>query len=572
MKYIIGISAFYHESSVALVADGVIKEFLKEESFTRIKGTNSFPKLCLEFLKNKYSLSPKNIEAFVFYEKPLLSWSRMTYFSMKKPFQRWKINSQQFKKLWNDGLFFENYVKNIFALDSSKILFSNHHVSHALTSVMYEHFNNTHINKDKLIIVADGVGDGECLSIYKMVGNDLNRIYVDYFPHSLGLFYSSVTDFLGFNVNEGEFKVMGLSGYGKPVYKNFILNNIIKWEKGKIKLNLDWFDFDKNPERSYSKEFINFFGNPHKFYNLNTTNSKYFKQAADIASSFQKSLEFILCQITNWAINETKISNLFFSGGVAHNSKAMYEIANLNLVQSFTVPPSPGDSGAALGAANFGNYVLKNKFIKKTPLFFSNNFLYPQTNIFSNLFKEFSNQKKNLSIITDLLINGDIICIFNGGAETGPRALGNRSIVCSAKLSKTVEKLNTIVKGREGFRPLSPIILKQNLETFFEVKPKFKHNLEWMGLTLKSKNLTLKDYGSSIHTDGTSRVQILKDKSLFLYKLLENLEKKNHKILINTSFNSSGEPIVFDYMDCYVSMKKMNLKYLCFDEKLYIRN
>ena len=153
MKYIIGISAFYHESSVALVTDGVIKEFLKEESFTRIKGTNTFPKLCLEFLKNKYSLSSKNIEACVFYEKPLLSWSRMTYFSMKKPFQRWKINSQQFKKIWNDGLFFENYVKNIFGLDSNKILFSNHHVSHALTSIMYEHYNNNHINKDKLIIV-----------------------------------------------------------------------------------------------------------------------------------------------------------------------------------------------------------------------------------------------------------------------------------------------------------------------------------------------------------------------------------------------------------------------------------
>ena len=290
MKYIIGISAFYYESSVSLVTNGVIKEFLKEESFTRIKGTSTFPKLCLEFLKNKYSLSSKNIEACVFYEKPLLSWSRMTYFSMQKPFQRWKINSQQFKKIWSDGLFFENHVKNIFGLDSNKILFSNHHVSHALTSVMYEHYNNNNINKDKLIIVADGVGDGECLSIYKMIKNDLNRIYVDYFPHSLGLFYSSVTDFLGFNVNEGEFKVMGLSGYGKPIYKKFILNNIIKWENDKIKLNLDWFDFDKNPERSYSKKFINYFGNPYEFNNINTTNSNISKKLLILRVHFKRVL------------------------------------------------------------------------------------------------------------------------------------------------------------------------------------------------------------------------------------------------------------------------------------------
>ena len=149
--------------------------------------------------------------------------------------------------------------------------------------------------------------------------------------------------------------------------------------------------------------------------------------------------------------------------------------------------------------------------------------------------------------------------------------MGNRSIICSAKLSKTVQKLNSKVKGRESFRPLSPVILDKNLDKFFYVKSKFKHNLEWMGLTLKSKKNTSKEYSSCIHIDGTARVQILINKELFLYKLLEKLEKNDHQILINTSFNSSGEPIVFDYMDCYISMKKMNLKYLYFDGKLYLR-
>lgn len=571
MKYIIGISAFYYESSVALIENGIVKEFLKEESFTRIKGANTFPKLSLNFLKKKYSLFSKNIVACVFYEKPLLSWSRLTYFSMQKPLRRWKINSQQFKNIWKNGLLFENYVKNIFNIDSKNILFANHHVSHALTSIMYENFTKNNINENKLIIVVDGVGDGETLSIYEMIDNKLNRIYVDHYPHSLGLFYSTVTDFLGYNVNEGEFKVMGLSGYGKPIYKKFILENIIEWKNNKIRLNMDWFDFDENPEKSYSEKFSKYFGKENKLFNLSEIHSNNFQRAANIACSFQETLEFILLEVTKWAINTTGISNVFFSGGVSHNSKAMSKIADLNKVKKFTVPPSPGDSGAALGAANFGNFVLNNKFILSSPLYFTNNFFNPLTNIFSNLFDEFSKNADPISTISNLIIKGEIICIFDGGSETGPRALGNRSIVCSAKLSKTVEKLNSKIKGRESFRPLSPVILEKNLNNFFHVKSKFKHNLEWMGLTLKSKNITYKKYKSCIHIDGTSRVQILKNKKLFLYNLLEKLEKKDHKILINTSFNTSGEPIVFDYMDCYVSMKKMNLKYLYFDGKLYLR-
>ena len=221
---------------------------------------------------------------------------------MRKPFLRWKINSQQFKNIWKNGLLFENYVKKFFNLDSKKILFSNHHVSHALTSTIYEKYNKQNDNKDKLILVADGVGDGETLSIFTMINNNLNRIYVDHYPHSLGLFYSSVTDFLGFSVNEGEFKVMGLAGYGKPIHKKFILENIIKWEEDGIQLNMDWFDFDKNPERSYSDKFLDFFGYADNFNDTFEIGTDNFQKAANIASSFQEALEFILLEITKWAI------------------------------------------------------------------------------------------------------------------------------------------------------------------------------------------------------------------------------------------------------------------------------
>ena len=209
---------------------------------------------------------------------------------------------------------------------------------------------------------------------------------------------------------------------------------------------MEWFDFDKNPEKSYSNKFSKYFGQKDELYNLNDIHTKSFQRAANIACSFQESLEFILSEVTKWGIDKTGISNVYFSGGVSHNSKAMAKIANLNKVEKFTVPPSPGDSGAALGAASFGNFVLNNKFISNAPLYFTNNFFNPQTNIFSDLFEEFSKITTNTSSISSLIIKGEIICIFDGGSEAGPRALGNRSIICSAKLSKTVQKLNSKVK------------------------------------------------------------------------------------------------------------------------------
>ena len=570
MTYIIGISAFYYESSVCLIENDVFKEFLKEESFTRIKGTNTFPKRSLKFLKEKYNLSNKNIDGCVFYEKPFLSWTRITYFSMLKPIKRWKITSSQFKKIWDGGFLFSYYLKQIIPINNNKILFSPHHVSHALTSIIYENFH--HKKKDsKLIFVVDGVGDGETFSIFKMNDSNFERVYLDTFPNSLGLFYSTVTDYLGFNINEDEYKVMGLSGYGKPIYKKFILENIISFKNHNIVLNMSWFDFDKNPEKSYSQKFIDHFGiisNKKHFKNLN---SKEFKKLANIASSFQHVLEHLLIEITQWAIKKTGVKNVFFSGGVAQNSLAMTRIANIPSISSFTVPPSPGDSGAAMGAAHFGYYVNNKKFLDSAPLFFTNNFNFPKTDNFLNLFNEVSKSKQSYKKVAELISKGEIICIFDGGSETGPRSLGNRSILCSAKTEDVVYTLNNKIKGRESFRPLAPVILEKKINNYFYVNKKYEHNLMWMGLTVKAKKVTIKNYRGCVHIDGSSRLQVVKDKKLLIYKLLTETEKYGVDILINTSFNSSAEPIVFDYIDCYVSMVKMSIKYLYNNNKLYIR-
>ena len=566
MSFIIGISGYYHDSSLALVKEGILIDYYKEESFTRVKGTSHFPKKALSHIINKYGLNNSNVDLCVFYEKPFLSWGYITYFSLKKPLLRWKISSNQFKKLWNGSLTFSTYTKNILNLDDKKNLYSPHHLSHALTSIS---FDKKKIDDDKLIFVVDAVGDGETISIFEHKKGDFNKIYVEIFPNSIGLFYSAVTDYLGYIVNEGEFKVMGLASYGKPVFKDFILKNIISWNEDKLYFNMNWFDFDKNPEKTYSKQFEQYFGNIPKQSDFNKNNNNFIK-LANIACSFQCALEEILKKMVAWAINKTGINNIYFSGGVALNSRAMQKVAEMNEVRRFTVPPSPADAGSSIGAASFGNYVLNKKLLKVNSLFFSNDFYNPNTNIRSELFKELK-YNDFYDYISNLILKNEYICTFVNGAEIGPRSLGHRSILCSAKDIKISNKLNTNIKGRESFRPLAPVLMKEDLSKYFFTNHKYEHNLEWMGLTLKAKKETLKNYPSCVHIDNTSRIQTVTDKNLFLHKLLKKMKTYKHDILINTSFNFAGDPIVFDYIDCYMAMKKMNIKYLVTENDILIR-
>ena len=288
MTFIIGISSFYHDSSVSIVKDNILIDYLKEESFTRVKGTNIFPKRALSHLVKKYDLSNSNVDACVFYEKPFLSWSSITLFSLAKPFLRWKISSNQFKKLWTGSLSFSSYTKKLLKIDDKKHLYAAHHMSHALTAISFDKFKD---NKDRLIFVIDAVGDGETISIFKNRNNKFFKIFVESFPNSIGLFYSAVTDYLGYSINEGEYKVMGLASYGNPIHKDYIHENIISWKDEKLFFNPDWFDFDKNPEKTYSVKFEKYFGKIPQKKDFSNQRSSEFKKLANIASSFQIVLE-----------------------------------------------------------------------------------------------------------------------------------------------------------------------------------------------------------------------------------------------------------------------------------------
>jgi len=563
---IIGISAYYHDSSVALVKNNEIIDFIKEEEITRVKGDNNFPFRSLSLIIEKYKLDNSNINSIIFYEKPFRGWTYITYETFKKPIKNWKIILNQFQKFWTGSLNFRNDLSQIIKVDNDKIFYCSHHVSHTLNALMYSP-NNNHC----LCFVFDGVGDGETISVFIIKGNNLKRIYVEYYPKSIGLFYSTISDFLGFNINEGESKVMALASYGKPVHSEFMLENIINWHKDKIHFNSSWFDFTNNPERSFSKKFEAFFGSPPSKKVLSNINTSDFCAYANIAASAQKTLEIIICKIIKSFIDTTNLKDIVISGGAALNSKAIFEVSKIKEINSITVPQSPGDSGSSIGAAIFGQ-MLNNFPLPKKNLFPGKNYnSHIKSDVFKSLFKKISNKVCCISDVSNLILSGKIICIFLNGREVGPRALGSRSIICSGNNKSLIKNLNINYKNREQFRPLAPLIREEISNKYFYIPKKLKHNLYWMGTLVKAKQKAITEYPECIHIDNTSRVQIIKNKHNFLYKLLENLEKNNLNIIINTSFNIAGDPIVFDYIDCYTNMKRMNLKYLVTDKGLFER-
>tara|TARA_B100000686_G_scaffold206708_1_gene213583 strand:- start:1489 stop:3183 length:1695 start_codon:yes stop_codon:yes gene_type:complete len=558
--YYIGISAYYHESSVFLTNNEGINCFLKEESFSRIKGDKKFPKRSLKFLIDKFDLKEENIKFISFYEKPFKSWWEIFYFSIKNPLQNKDFLIHHLKNFNKGPIFFYTDINKLINISKNKIIYSSHHLSHCL-------YGSSIVNNisDYVYVTCDGVGEGETMSIYTIDSQyNIKKLWTNFYPHSIGLFYSAITDYLGFEINEGEFKVMSLSSFGKPLYENKLkeIFNINSFE-----LNIDYFEFHKNPSKSFSKKFSDIFGEPYLNINLKENFEKY----ADIASSTQLILELTMKNLIEKAIKLSGKKKIVLGGGVALNCKMIHNLSKQNLFEELIVPPSPGDSGSAIGAANFAYlYDKKTKTINLNTIF-----LGPEKKLINqkvskeNLFLKINSTDNFLEEATEKLVNGKIITSYYGKTEVGPRSLGNTSILCDAKNKDVVNNLNINIKKRDHFQPLAPILLEEDFEKYFLINKNIKKNVEWMGTLCNANEKLYKNYSSIIHVDGTCRTQIIKDKNSLTYKILQNLKKKGSDILVNTSFNISKDPIVFDLFDVYVNMKRMNIEFIVMDDGLY---
>ena len=558
--YYIGVSAYYHESSVFLTNNEGVNCFLKEESFSRIKGDKNFPKRSINFLIEKFNLNEENIKFISFYEKPFKTWWEIFYFSIKNPLQNKDFLIHHLKNFNKGSIFFYTDINKLINISRNKIIYSSHHLSHCLygSSVVKN-------LSEYVFVTCDGVGEGETMSIYTIDNKyNIKKNWTNFYPHSIGLFYSTITDYLGFEINEGEFKVMSLSSYGKPLYENK-LKEI--FDINSFKINMDYFEFNKNPNKSFSKKFSDIFGEPY----LNINLKENFKKYADIASSAQSILELTMKNLLENAIKLSGKKKIVLTGGVALNCKMIHNLSKQDLFEELIVPPSPGDSGSAIGAANFA--YLNDK--KTNTLDLNTIFLGPEKKIINkeidkeNLFLKINSTDNFLDEATNKIINGEIIASYYEKTEIGPRSLGNTSIFCDAKNKDLVKNLNLNIKKRDFFQPLAPILLDEDFEKYFSISENIKKNLEWMGTLCNANEQLYNNYSSIIHVDGTCRTQIVKDKNSLTYKILQNLKKKGSDILVNTSFNISKDPVVFDLFDVYVNMKRMNINFILMDDGFY---
>lgn len=565
----IGISGYFHDSSVALIdSDGNLIDFKKEEYLSRVKGDKCFPRLALEEIINTHNLNETNVKTITFYEKPLRAWLNILKYSIKNNSLTNELTRNYFKNIWKSSITFKYDIIKHTNLSNIPVFYCDHYLSHTLSGLFYKP------NQSYAAIVADGYGDNLCSAIHHV--QSLKNIEIKWeskYPHSIGLFYSAITDFLGFMVNEGEYKVMGLAAFGKPKYYEELKKTFF-YKDNSLFLDDSYYDFVRSTSKSYSNKLADLLKlsprESHKHLDIATSN---FQDYADLASSAQKLTEEILIKIFEHAHILTGEKRFIFTGGVAMNSVAIKKIADLHFIEELIVPPSPGDSGAAIGAAFYGS-------IKS-----DQNSNYSKQCIRDNLFPGLHNQNENflemamdkianpsnsIEMVANLIKENKVVATSYGNIETGPRALGHRSMLCNAHNEDTVIHLNTVIKSRSKFRPTAPVILDTKASEYFEISENIMSCYEHMGAITNPKDDKANLIKGVIHVDGTSRIQICNENQL-LGKILNKLAKFGIDVIANTSFNISSDPMVYSKEDAYMSIERMGIDYLLTEKGLYQR-
>ncbi len=589
MITILGISAFYHDSAAALLIDGKIIAAAQEERFTRIKHDSNYPRHAVNFVLKKANLKLSNLDKIVFFEKPFLKFERLleTYVafapkgfkSFCKAMPIWLKEKLFQKKLLIDEL---NKHDKDFNQDG-KLFFSEHHLSHAASAFFPSPF------KEAIILTADGVGEWATTTVAIGKNENLKIKKELHFPHSLGLLYSAFTYFTGFKVNSGEYKLMGLAPYGDPIYEKKIINNLIDIkEDGTFKLDQSYFNYATGLTMTNNK-FHKLFGKSPRDPKIENITQFHM----DIAASIQLVTENIMLKLARSLRNEYQIKNLCLSGGVALNCVANGKILKENIFENIWIQPASGDAGGSLGAAlAYWHLEEKKERVINPEDDMQGSYLGPE---FTNI--EIENELKNLGANFEKLDDNEIIektssdlsnnmaiGWFQGRMEFGPRALGSRSILGDPRNCDTQKNLNLKVKFRESFRPFAPSIIEEDLGEWFEIKSKSPYMLLVSNIN-KEKIIKMTDQEKSLfgieklnikrssipavtHVDYSARIQTVNKKTnVRFYNLIKSFKKKTGcPVIVNTSFNVRGEPIVNTPTDAFNCFMGTNL------DKLVIGN
>jgi carbamoyltransferase len=562
--YNLGISCYYHDSAAALLKDGHVIAAVEEERFSRKKFDDDFPHKAIEWCLNETGITPDQINSVAFYDKPVLKFERLLdnyiavaprgLYSFLDVIPKW-IH----KRLW-----IKNDIKKALKGFKGEIIFPEHHLSHAAHAFYTSPF------EESAILTIDGVGEWSTTS-YGYANNDSVKITNDLrWPHSLGLFYSAFTYFLGFKVNEGEYKLMGLSSYGKPKYYDLIMEKLIDVkDDGSIHLNMEYFAFTYDKVMT-NKKFSKLFGIQPK-----TKNEKTLQIHFDIGASAQKVLENVILKMVNHIHTKTKMKNLCIGGGVALNGVANYKILSEGPFENVHIPPSPGDAGSAVGAAQYLYYVYhKNSknTSDNTQLIQENVYVGPSYN--NEEIKSFLDSKnisyesfEGITLLqktAQLIADGNIVGWYQGKMEWGPRALGNRSILADPRCADMKDILNAKIKHRESFRPFAPSIMEEFTSEYFEMDIPSPYML--MVAPVKKP----KEIPAVTHVDGTGRLQtVSKESNELYYNLINEFYKiTGVPVIINTSMNVMGEPIVNTPEQAHNMILKTDMDYIVMGNNL----
>tara|TARA_B100001123_G_C15320868_1_gene1027839 strand:- start:1537 stop:3306 length:1770 start_codon:yes stop_codon:yes gene_type:complete len=560
---ILGISCFFHDAAAVLIEDGLLISAAEEERFTRKKHDFNFPSNAINFCLKNSNLNHTDIDAVVFFEKPFLKFERILTTTVSSFPKTVKMFNQSMRTWLFDKIWIKSQIKEFLKINEDKIFFSDHHLSHAASSYYCSPFDAA------TIVTFDGVGEWATTTFGNATKNKINLDKEIRFPHSIGLLYSAFTAFLGFEVNEGEYKVMGMAPFGTPKYSDKIREVVHQFEDGSIWLNNKYFSFHNSTHQSYTRDFVKLFGKPREpelpFFTDQTGFPSYFgdppkdmnekikfnQYYADIAASIQFVTEEIIIKMLKVLKNDSKSDNLCLSGGVALNSAVNGKIINETGFKDIFIQPAAGDSGGALGAAMyFWNAISSNsKRFQMDHVYwgeeYSQGYMKSILEKYGLRFKIYS-ENELLKNISEKIVNQKVIGWFQGRFEWGPRSLGNRSILADPRNSNMKDIVNTKIKFREPFRPFAPSVLSNHVNNYFDIPKSSTGQLEKFMLSVvpvKEKKFT---EIAAVNHMGTARIQtVYQDSNPLYYGLIKFFfEMTGTPMLLNTSFNVRGEPIV----------------------------
>jgi carbamoyltransferase len=586
---ILGISCHYHDAAAALLVDGQLVAAAQEERFSRKKHDSAFPALAIEFCLAQARLRAEDLDYVVFYEKPFVKAERL-FTTILATFPRSRRLFRDGMHLWlSEKLWIKDAIRRHLGTDPAKILFVDHHASHAASALFSSPF------EESAILTVDGVGEWTTAAIGRGRGDwagGNNRLELTHelaFPHSLGLLYSVFTAFLGFEVNEGEYKVMGMAPFGEPKYVERVKQVIELRDDGSLWIDPAYVSFAYHTERSFTRKFETLFGPPRdpraRFVTARTSlyddpnppspaELKQNQYYADVAASIQAVTEEVMIAMARHVQRQTGLTKLCIAGGVGLNCVANYKVLRATPFDEIYVQPAAGDAGGALGAALYAYHVLlgqPRRFVMDHAYWGKT---YPDSLIVDTLrtegaaFETIEDEEKMLDRVVDSLQGGQVVGWYHGPFEWGPRALGSRSIIADPRRNDMKDIVNIKIKFREPFRPFAPSVLAEKSPQFFDLPDAAKHYPTRFMLYVAP---VVSDRVPAItHVDGSSRPQLVhRDVSPRYYRLIEKFgEATEVPLVMNTSFNLRGEPIVSAPIDALNTFRRSGIDLLVLENHL----